>query len=200
MPAVFEETIILPPDQPPHRRWTRAEWEFMASTGLLDGERLELIDGELIKKMPKKNPHVITVRCLYKWLMDIFGYDRVQKEDPIDVAAEDNETNEPEPDLTVLREPRANYSSNPGPPDILLAIEVADTTRSFDLTKKADLYARAGIPDYWVFDTNKRALIVHREPEEGKYLSKVVYSQDETVAPLATPQNCLRAGDAFDAL
>jgi Uma2 family endonuclease len=170
----------------------------MASVGLLDGERLELIDGELIQKMVKNNPHVMTVRWLHQWLVAAFGYGRIQKEDPIDVAPEDNEGSEPEPDLTVLRAPRGAYRSNPGPPDILLVIEVADSTRSFDLSKKADLYARAGIPDYWVFDTNQREVIVHGEPGHGKYSSVSVYREDESVAPLAAPQLQLKVAAAFD--
>jgi len=65
------------------------------------------------------------------------------------------------------------------------------------LSKKADLYARAGIPDYWVFDINNRRLIVHRQPVEGKYTSIVEYREDESVAPLAAPESQFRVATAF---
>jgi Uma2 family endonuclease len=198
MPVAFDETIAPTPDQPPRRRWTRAECELMASMGLLDGERLELIDGELLRKMGKNNPHLWTVMLLHKWLQSAFGFDRVSKEDPINVADGDNEHNEPEPDLVVLRQPRSPDKMKPSPDNLLLVIEVADSTRSFDLTKKADLYARAGIQDYWVFDTNRRELIVHREPSDGKYTSVAVYRGDESIAPLAAPQLQLKVSAAFD--
>jgi len=170
----------------------------MMSTGLWDGEHLELIDGELINKMGKNDPHLWTVAVLHEWLIATFGFWRVLKEDPINVAPEDNEHSEPEPDLVVLRQPRTRPKMKPRPTDILLIVEVADSTRSFDLTKKADLYARAGIADYWVFDTNKREIIVHRDPINGKYTSIAVYRSDETVAPLAAPQQGFKIGDAFD--
>jgi Uma2 family endonuclease len=198
MPVAFDEIIAPAPDQPPRRRWTRAECELMASMGLLDGERLELIDGELLRKMGKNNPHLWTVRLLHEWLESAFGFKRVLKEDPINVADGDNDHNEPEPDLVVLLEPCSRDKMKPGPDHILLVIEVADSTRSFDLTKKADLYARAGIPDYWVFDTSQREVIVHREPAHGKYSSVTVYRQDESIAPLAAPQLQLKVAAAFD--
>jgi Uma2 family endonuclease len=199
MPVAFDEIIAPTPDQPPRRRWTRAECELMASVGLLDGERLELIDGELIRKMAKNDPHIFTVRTLQKWLQSAFGFDRILKEDPINVAAAENEHNEPEPDLVLLKEPTTRSRMKPSPDNILLVIEVAESTRSFDLTKKADLYARAGIPDYWVFDTNKSEVIVHREPAQGKYSSVAVYREDESIAPLAAPQLQLKVAAAFHA-
>ena len=170
----------------------------MTSTGLWDGEHLELIDGELINKMGKNDPHLWTVMVLHEWLVSVFGFRCVLKEDPIDVAPEDNEHSEPEPDLVVLRQPRTRPKMKARPTDILLIVEVADSTRSFDLTKKADLYARAGIADYWVFDTNKREIIVHQDPISGKYTSIAVYRSDETVAPLAAPQQGFKIRDAFD--
>jgi len=170
----------------------------MISAGLLDGEHLELIDGELIDKKGKNEPHLWTVMLLHEWLVPLFGARRVLKEDPINVAPKDKEHSEPEPDLVVLRENRGPGKMKPQPEDILLTIEVADSSRSFDLTKKAELYARAGIPDYWVFDTNRREVIVHREPASGKYTSVVKYREHETVAPLAAPQHELKITGAFD--
>ena len=130
----------------------------------------------------------------------IFGYWQVDKEEPINVRSEDNTTNRPEPDLIVLREiERRTGAKYPPPEDILLGIEVADSTPGTDRSIKADLYARAGIPDYWVLDVNGRRMIVHREPLNGKYASIVQYLEQESVAPLAAPRSEFRIGAAFGA-
>src|SRR4051794_17890311 len=100
MPTALLE---LPVEANPRRkRWTRPEYEALAATGLFDGQHLELIKGELIDKMGKKRPHVTFVARLVKWLTGVFGADYILQESPIDVAPEDNPTNEPEPDVIIL--------------------------------------------------------------------------------------------------
>ena len=76
-------------------------------------------------------------------------------------------------------------------------IEVADTSLGFDRTTRAALYARACITDYWVLDIASRRMIVHRDPQAGRYTSIAAYSSDESVAPLAAPDSLLRIADAF---
>lgn len=71
--------------------------------------------------------------------------------------------------------------------ELRLVVELSDTNLRFDCTVKAGLYARAGIPDYWILDLNGRRAIVHRDPREGRYESIVSYAADETVEPLAAP-------------
>ncbi len=79
--------------------------------------------------------------------------------------------------------------------DIVLAVEVSDTTLSIDTTRKAGLYARAGIRDYWVLDVNGRRIIVHREPSGGIYQSIRAFGEDEPVTPLAARDASVRAAD-----
>jgi hypothetical protein len=93
---------VAPPD-PPRKRWTRAECATLEASGLLDQERLELVEGDLISKMGKKRPHASSFKRLHEWLVHVFGWRLVDTEAPIDVAPEDNPTSEPEPDLIVLR-------------------------------------------------------------------------------------------------
>ena len=116
----------------------------------------------------------------------------------IDVAPEDNPTNEPQPDLVVFKQP-SNFltSRNPRPQDLHLVIEVSDTSLYFDLTKKAALYARAGIVEYWVLDVVGRKLFVHRDPQAGKYQSITEYAEQESVAPLAAPDAEFLVSSAF---
>ena len=201
MPVDVTEPITPPAsDTAPRKRWTRKECELLDAMGVWNGQRLELIDGELIdKRMPKNPPHILAVILLHEWLAAIFGFLRVRKEDPIDVATADNATSEPEPDLVVLRESARHFpNANPSPQDVELIVEVSESTLFFDLNKKAPIYARAGIPEYWVLDINLRRLIVHREPLDGKYHSVKIYHQDERVSPLAAPGSEFRVAQAFE--
>jgi Uma2 family endonuclease len=186
------------PLDPPRKHWTREECDALEAVGLLDGAHLELVEGELISKMGKKRPHTITLTLVGTLLIRVFGEEFVNWHAPIDVAPEDNPTNEPEPDIIVLQRPHWEYpTSNPLPSDLRLLIEVSDTTLGFDLTRKAALYARAGIADYWVFDVAARRLIVHRDPRDGRYQSVMEYGEHESVAALAAPDAPLKVGDAF---
>jgi Uma2 family endonuclease len=175
-----------PPPFPPRKRWTRAECDLLVSNGIWSRQRLELIDGELISKMGQNRWHVSAVAQMTIWLMDAFGRDRVNTDAPIDVAPGDNPINEPEPDLIVLTRPSSTFrSGNPHPHELLLVVEVSDTSLDFDLTVKASLYARADILEYWVMDVAGGRLIVHRDPGSSGYGSVIAYGEGESVAPLA---------------
>ena len=192
--------IELPPElTPPRKRWTRADYEALASSGVFADEHLELVAGELISKMGKKRPHVNSLLRLQNWLASVFGALSVNAAAPIDVTAQENPTNEPEPDVIVLKRDLAFFpTSNPRPEDLHLVVEVSDTTLRFDLTTKAALYARACIVEYWVADLRDRRLIVHREPRDGRYQSVAVYGSEEFVAPLAAPGNALTVSSIFE--
>src|SRR5450755_4544786 len=134
MPIVQNEipAPVVSPD-PPRKRWTRAERATLEASGLLNQERLELVEGELIGKIGKKRPHANSFTLLQAWLMQVFGFRFVNAEAPIDVAPEDNPTNEPVPDLIVLRQDQQHYQSNPRAQDLRLVVEIADTSVNFDL-------------------------------------------------------------------
>ena len=105
-----------------------------------------------------------------QWLASVFGALFVTPNAPIDVAPEDNPTNEPGPDLAVLEHPCLAYeTANPGPSDVRLLVEISDTTLAFDLGTKSRLYARAGIHEYWVVDVQGQRILVHRNPRAGVY-------------------------------
>jgi Uma2 family endonuclease len=197
MPAVVTDTPPLPvPQEPSRKRWTRAECEALESAGLFGTQHLELIEGELIDKMGKQRPHSNGVLWLMRCLVGVFGWDFVQPEVVIDVAPLDNPTNQPEPDVIVLARPVHEFPvRHPQPADLRLVAEVADSSLSFDRSVKAQLYARAGIVEYWVLDVNGGQLIVHREPCEGKYAVIHAYGREESVAPLAAPDSLCRVAD-----
>ena len=199
MPTALTEVPTRPAAlEPPRKRWTRAECEALEGAGLVEGQHLELIGGELIDKMGKNQPHVIALSMLRLWLQIAFGNIFVLSEAPIDVAPEDNPTNEPQPDIMVLKRELRNFvSRKPRPAELHLVVEISDTSLQFDLTTKAALYAHAGIVEYWVLDVAGRRLIVHRDPRGGEYSSVVAFSEHESVAPLAAPQAEFRVSEAF---
>src|SRR5258706_2878302 len=186
------------PMEPPRKRWTRSECLAMEASGVWDQQKLELVEGELINKMGKNRPHTNVLIIVQGWLIAVFGLQYVNPETPIDVAPEDNPTSEPQPDLIVLaKQSRELRHCNPQPADIRLVVEISDSSLGFDLTKKARLYARAGIAEDWVFDVEARSLVVHRDPRNGSYQSVTVYNDQESVSPLASPDREFRIADAF---
>jgi Uma2 family endonuclease len=201
MPALLTERPSPPAVQyPPRKRWNRAECERLEALGIFEQQHVELIEGELIDKMGKNRPHVRAAALLTAWLIQVFGGRLVNGEAPIDVAPEDNPTNQPIPDLIVLTR---EYSDSdvglamPQPKDLDLVVEIADASLAFDLTVKAALYARAGILEYWVLDVPGRRLIVHRDPQSGNYESVTAYDEQEGVAPLGAPDSVFQVRAVF---
>jgi Uma2 family endonuclease len=200
MPTVLTEIYTAPaPQVPPRKRWTREQCASLESAGIWAQEKLELVDGELISKMGKNRPHSNSLWLVHQWLNTVFGAQFVNSEVPIDVAAQDIAANEPEPDLIVLNKDTLQYTANPGPQDLRLLVEISDSTLRFDLTIKAALYARAAILEYWVLDLSGRRLLVHRDPEAGKYQSITVYADGERVAPVNAPGALLSISDVLPA-
>jgi len=197
MPTVVTETPRPSPVEPPRKRWTRQECVVLEESGIWEQQHLELIEGELISRMGKKRPHANAIAVVHAWLLRVFGEKYVNQEAPIDVAPEDNPTNEPEPDLIVFSKPYREFTANPQPSDLRLVVEISDSTISFDLTTKARLYARARIVEYWVVDIPGRRVIVHRDPQEGQYRSVIAYSEQEGVKPLASPDQEFWVRSAF---
>lgn len=169
----------------PHKLWTRHECEQIAS--FVDLDQYELIEGELVQKMGKNQPHSRALLLVLNWLQSVFGNLNVLPDSSIDVSPEDNPTSEPEPDLFVVRQSYLELARRPRPVDLALVVEISASTLAFDLTLKRDLYARAEIAEYWVVDVTGRRVIIHREPVCGTYRFVQAYGEEESVAPLATP-------------
>lgn len=170
----------------PRKKWTRDECAQLGT--ILDLSQYELIDGELIKKMGKNHAHIRALTLLRLWLTSVFSGLAIGLEIPVDVRPEDNPASDPEPDAVVVQGSLLDLAPRPKASDVLLVIEVSDTTLAFDLSPKAALYARAAIPEYWVLDVKGRRLIVHRRPQSGIYQDVKVYAEGESVASLAAPE------------
>jgi Uma2 family endonuclease len=162
------------------KRFTRSEVDRMQELGIFDGQRCELIDGELIDKMGQNPPHAYAIRRLFAWLIGFFGPDQLLIQAPIEVRPGDSEWSLPEPDIAVLAEARGEYAKrHPRGDELLLIVEVADASLRQDLIKKRDLYARASVGEYWVLDLPSRRLIVHRNPADGEYRETAILAEDD---------------------
>src|SRR4051794_31647009 len=152
------------------RQFTVAEYERMVEAGILaEDDRGELVEGEVIAMSPIGSRHAACVKRLNALLVAWAGSVAiVSVQDPIHL----DDYNEPQPDLALLR-PRADYyaSGHPQPADVLLVVEVADTSLTYDWGVKVLLYAQAGIPEAWVVDLANDTIDVYAQPVNGIYRS-----------------------------
>ncbi len=179
----METMLELPPTVTGRKRWSRADCRFLENACVLKG-RYELLDGEIILKLGQNRPHALTVSLLLAYLFSLFGPRRVQTQATMEVKEEDRVTNRPEPDIAVLREEVAYV---PTGYDVLLAVEISDTTQADDFGRKVSLYARAGVAEYWVIDLSRRVIIAYQQPQGDGWLSRTEYGETDTIASAAAP-------------
>lgn len=168
----------------------------MGEAGVFAPEaRLELIEGEIVEMAPVGSPHAGTVKLLNRLFFRLAGdLAVVSVQDPLIVG----ERSVPQPDLALLR-PRADsyIRSHPTAADVLLVVEVADTTLAFDLGTKVPLYARAGIAEAWVVDLQERTLRVFRDPAADGYRTSFTAASGESVGALALPEVVIALAELF---
>ncbi|MEL6836587.1 MAG: Uma2 family endonuclease [Bacteroidota bacterium] len=160
---------------PKRIRFTVDSYYKMAELGLLDENRqVELINGDIIDMSPIKSYHAGTVNFLNRALtLSLNDLATVCVQNPIRL---DNYS-EPEPDIILAKFRSDLYRrKHPTPEDTLLVIEVADSSLQFDREVKGELYATAGIPEYWIVNLTDRQLEVYTEPRVGSYQSKQIFS------------------------
>lgn len=170
------------------KRFTRADCDLLERMGGLP-HRYELLDGEIIEKVGQNQPHAISVSRAFGWLIGVFGNDYVLSQTDMEVAAPDQPSNRPQPDVLVTSQPSFHYATAPTGSDVRVVWETSDSTLRDDMTLKADLYARAGVPEYVVQDVRGRRLIVHRDIQEGVYTSRQVLAETDTLTLVSAPDN-----------
>lgn len=177
------------------KKWTVSECRTLVDNDLLTPGRFELIEGEILFKMGQSRLHVFLVARIIEIMTSIFGAS-VQSQAPIGVG-EIDEHNDPEPDVTVLKELLTAYLYREPDPrtDVLLAIEIADSTLRGDTTTKASMYSSSGVQEYWVVSIPDRQVIVHRSPTTGGYKAKQTFAEGDTVSPLAAPTVEIKVSD-----
>jgi len=172
---------------------TLADYDRMIERGVFDQRgrrRLEFIRGEIREMTPIGSLHEVVVDKLNEWSMRSVPVGKVWVRVQNSIGLPSLES-APEPDLAWVV--RRDYSrGRPVAEEVLLVIEVAESSLAYDRGEKAELYAAAGIADYWVVNLPERSVEVRRDPAGGRYRSLCTYTGDEEIRPLAVPEVVLR--------
>lgn len=176
------------------RRFTVEEYQRMAEAGILTkDDRVELIEGEIIQMTPIGPRHAACVDRLNRLFSKAVG-DRaiVRVQNPIRILPD----SEPQPDVVLLR-PRADFyqEAHPGPPDILVIVEVSETSVGYDRTVKLSLYARAGIREVWLVDLERRLVEAHRSSGASRYQNVRQFPRGERLTVEALPELTFSVND-----
>jgi len=179
------------------RPWSRKEYEQLVSTGIFQpGEQLELLEGEILQRSPQGSAHATAVTLIENALRKVFGDTyTVRIQMPLALAHD----SEPEPDIAIVIGSPRDYR-NGHPTSAELIVEVADTTLQYDRGRKATLYAKANIQEYWILNLLDRQLEVCRQPicvasMEPSYQSHNTIIHTEAVFPIRFPQTPIAITD-----
>ncbi len=182
-------------------RWTTDAYDRMVAHGFFSpGERVELIDGEIVNMTPQGSAHVTAMLLVQQNLQQVFrvGF-HVRPQAPL-VA---DPRSEPEPDVSVVRGGVRDYSeSHPAARDTVLVIEISDSSLEYDRVTKGSLYARAGILEFWIANLIDLQLEVHRRPHSNSaapfgwsYAERFTAATDQSVSPLEIPSATISVRD-----
>lgn len=171
--------------------WNRESYYRLAESGALaPGERVELIEGEIITVSPQNFPHAYTVGMLTTELVLLFSRTHVVRSQlPLDLGS----LSQPEPDFALVTL-EAHRNSRPHPNTADLIIEISDSSLSFDRNEKIGVYAKAGLPEVWIFNLRDRQVEIYRQPgPDSESLLGFAYLHKDTLkhgrlAPLFAPQ------------
>jgi Uma2 family endonuclease len=188
----MSQTVLVEqqPERPPRFKFSREAYQQMAQLGLFEGKRVELIEGEVIEMPPSTPEHFETGDTLDEILEAYFGKGYWVRFQGDLVLGE----SQPTPDIAVVQGERREYKGR-HPSQALLVVEVAYTSLHYDRTDKLSLYAKAGIPEYWIVNLQEKQLEVYREPVPREempfgygYAQTTILRAGDTVHPLAKPE------------
>ena len=164
-------------------KWSIDRWHELVDSGVLEGQKVELLEGDIVEMSPEGVEHSFTNESIVIYLRNrLSGLAHVKESHPITL-----DNSEPEPDIAIVKLPLTIYRTrHPYVEDIYWLIEVSQRTLKKDLQQKVTTYARNGIPEYWVIDLKNKKLIVHTQSHQDKYLQVVEY-QSGTVTSQAFP-------------
>lgn len=174
------------PALPARRRFTVDEYYRMAEIGILrPDERVELLDGEVFTMAPIGSRHAGRLNFLAEWFFArLLGRAIVSVQNPVRLSS----GAEPEPDLALLRPRPDHYDrAHPGPDDVLLLIEVADSSLAYDRGRKLPQYAEAGIPEVWLVDLPGNRVFLYRDPSPAGYQTIATLGRGDVLSPAAFP-------------
>ena len=176
-------------------RFTVDEFARMGEAGVFtEDDRVELIDGEILEMTPIGPLHAWIVDRLTELIVTrLAGKVHVRIQNPIRLGSH----TEPQPDLVVARRSSAYAERHPGPDDILLVIEVADSSPRYDRLEKLPRYGKAGIPETWLVDVEARTVTVCTEPGADGYAHQNVRRRGDTLAATSVPELGFPVDDVF---
>jgi Uma2 family endonuclease len=175
-------------------KWTLHDYHQMIDAGILDNRQVELLRGEIVEMSPEGVPHSFYCRETGEYLRQLLGTRaRISEAHPITLP----DDSEPEPDIAIVRSPASLYRDrHPQPEDIYWLIEVSNSTLVKDLGLKKDIYAAAGISEYWVMDLARSVLVVFRDLTATGYQSETQFDRG-TISPLAFPDLAIDVRQLF---
>lgn len=195
LPFFIKETFV---EEPKQFKWTKSQYHQLAELGLFEGKRTEFLEGEIIEMPTMNSPHATGLTLTDDALRKVFpeGF-VIRNQMPLDFDG-DFET---VPDLAIVKgKTRDFFDSHPQTAD--LVVEVSDTTLSYDRNRKASLYAKFSIRDYWVLNLKNRKLEVYRTPIEDEnayygfsFAEKLTFKESDEVSPLANPDAKIKVAD-----
>jgi Uma2 family endonuclease len=176
------------------RRFTVQEYHLMGESGVLAADdRVELIDGEVFSMSPIGSRHAACVTTFNEVFSESFGR-RVTLwiQNPIRLG----DDSEPVPDIVLLRRRDDRYvSRHPRAGDILLLVEIADSSLGYDREIKLPLYAREGVPEVWLANLDSQHIVVYTEPKPDGYASARIARPGEAIIPTAFPEMTIAVAD-----
>ncbi len=188
MNAVFTPTRL---------RVTTERFQKMVETGVLTKhDRVELIDGEILEMAPIGTRHsAITARLHERFVLAVTPSATVIGGGSVNLGA----YSVPQPDLMLLKRRADFYGGRlPEAADILLLVEVSDSSLAFNQSTKLALYARSGVAEYWVIDVSGRRIVTYLQPSEAGYASNSEFTGEESVSPQAFPHLKLLVNEIFE--
>jgi Uma2 family endonuclease len=168
-------------------KFTTQQYHLMHDAGVFGhGDRFELINGEITEMSPIGRKHAVCVTRLNELFFSrLLGKVQIWSQNPIRLE----DKSEPQPDLAILKRRDDFYAEAlPTPADILLIIEVSDSTIAYDREVKMPLYAAAGIPEMWLFDVNEQVIFGYSQPSARGYKKMQRFEQDDKFFMIAFPE------------
>jgi Uma2 family endonuclease len=194
-------TIKSPPkiSAPQSRHWSKEEYLRLADDGLFAGQRVQLIEGEIIQSPAQSHRHVMALYHLAEVLKEAYEPAHwVRQLVQLDLS----DDSQPEPDIAVAEHPFDWYHDHPT--TAMLVVEISDSSLRLD-KRKAGLYAAAGIPEYWIVDLAAQRVEIYRQPvvdpnhEFGhRYADVRQFAEQETIAPLGKPDATIMVKKIFE--
>ena len=163
--------------------WSRLHYEDLVARGIFTSDdKVELLDGHIVAKAPQQSGHSTATRKTRAFLDKVFSATSFVVDSQLSLALDRN--SEPEPDLMVVQGQISDFTDrHPTPSEVVLLVEVSDSSLAYDRGPKLAAYARAGIPEYWIINLVDRVAEVHRRPSGEAYTDRTTLGESDQLAP-----------------